>query len=48
MSSKKLILISEETHKAFKAYCDTFNFKIGDKADTILTEFLLKEAGGVE
>jgi len=45
---KKVILIEEETHTALVAYCDTFGFKIGDKADLILKEFLLKEAGGIE
>jgi len=45
---RKIIMVSEETHKALKEYCDALGFKIGDKADLIIANFLLKEAGGVE
>jgi len=45
---KKVILIDEDTHQALVEYCNTFGFKIGDKADLIITDYLLKEAGGEE
>jgi len=45
---KKVIIIEQDTHQALVTYCDTFGFKIGDKADLIIKEFLLKEAGGEE
>lgn len=41
----KPIWVKAETHQAFKRYCETFGFKMGDKADQVITDYLLKEAG---
>lgn len=39
---RKTISISKETHKALIEYCNQFKYKIGEKADQIIADFLLK------
>jgi len=44
----KLLKIKEETHQAFKMYCVANKIDMQDQADKIITNFLLKEAGGTQ
>ena len=43
--SRATLQITSLTHKAFVRYCETFGYKVGEKADLIIKNFLLTEAG---